>query len=221
MPTLLPPGFTAVAPGTRCEPAQAWPACLMAPGMPRRRQQSRISSAAHASAPPLALLSSCSCEALELCSPGSASAAGTWAPPGTCILSTDLQMSAGRLAYLFMSGPTVAWFGGYLDPEAAVPPSPPPAGGTSGGDSGGGCPAGFVDCGQGCTDVLNDAQVCEAEGGGQWVRKMSIHAWRALGSTLGRRAQRLWPRLACRTAAGAARCVARDAVAPWGNAAAM
>ncbi|KAL4438047.1 hypothetical protein ABPG77_004268 [Micractinium sp. CCAP 211/92] len=132
----------------------------MAPGVSGRRQQSRISSAAHACAPPLALLSSCSCEALELCSPSSASASGTWAPPGTCILSTDLQMSAGRLAYLFMSGATVAWSGGYLDPAAAVPPSPPPAGGASGGGSSGGCPAGFMDCGQGCTDVLNDRQNC-------------------------------------------------------------
>lgn len=100
-----------------------------------------------------------SCEALELCSPGSASAAGTWAPPGTCILSTDLQMSAGRLAYLFMSGPTVAWSGGYLDPKAAAPPSPPSASGSSVGGGSGGCPAGFIDCGQGCIDVLNNAQV--------------------------------------------------------------
>lgn len=100
------------------------------------------------------------CEALELCSPGSASAAGTWAPPGTCILSTDLQMSAGRLAYLFMSGPTVAWSGGYLDPKAAAPPSPPSASGSSVGGGSGGCPAGFIDCGQGCIDVLNNAQNC-------------------------------------------------------------
>lgn len=98
------------------------------------------------------------CEAPELCSPGNASARGTWAQPGTCILSTDPQMSEGRLAYLFMSGPTVAWSGGYLKLEAAAAPSPPP--GSGGGDGAGGCPAGFLDCGQGCIDVMNDAQNC-------------------------------------------------------------
>ncbi|KAL4425573.1 hypothetical protein ABPG75_009589 [Micractinium tetrahymenae] len=92
--------------------------------------------------------------------PGSGSAGGTWAAPSTCILSTDSQVTAGRLAYLFMSGPTVAWSGGYLDLKAAVPQSPPAGGGGVPGGGGGACPAGFTDCGQGCIDVMNNAQNC-------------------------------------------------------------
>ncbi|KAL4854973.1 hypothetical protein ACK3TF_004439 [Chlorella vulgaris] len=103
------------------------------------------------------------CDVLEYTQPGTAAATTALLPAGTCLLSRASQASStrnssksgGHLAFLFMSGPSVAWEAGH---RRSAAPLKEPYSLYAGSDSA--CDAGITSCGGECVDLMGDSTNC-------------------------------------------------------------